>query len=48
MCKVIKLGYSNVMLSYYIDYKDKLGKHREYFDTIEERNEFIRENINEI
>jgi hypothetical protein len=43
--KIVKSGYCNSMLAYYVVYIDDLvGKTRTYFDYQYERNNFIKEN----
>jgi|GEM_PF-4219974 len=45
--KILKSGYCNIMMAYYVDYIDDLsGKTRTYFDYVHERNQFIEENKN--
>lgn len=40
--KILKTGYDNLMLAYYLNYEDKDGnRETQYFDSIKERNEFI-------
>jgi hypothetical protein len=43
--KILKSGYCNLMMAYYVDYIDDLaGKTRTYFDYVHERNKFIADN----
>ena len=43
--KVLRSGYCNLMLAYWVDYIDDIqGKTRTYFDYVYERNNFIKEN----
>lgn len=46
MCvKILKTGYCNLMLAYYVDYlDDNMEKVRTYFDHTHERNAFLKEN----
>lgn len=42
---ILKSGYCNLMLAYYVEYVDDIsGKTRTYFDHTHERNLFIKEN----
>jgi hypothetical protein len=41
--KILKTGYDNLMLAYYVNYEDKeANRYTEYFDTISDRNAFIK------
>jgi hypothetical protein len=41
--KILKTEYDNLMLAYYVNYKDNIGNTKtEYFDSNNERNAFIK------